>query len=566
MKDYLLTEATINWQGKTACSDDFSDTYWSREAAIAEKTHVFTDPMQVRWEKLKPGNVFTIGEIGFGFGLNFMLTAEKWKKNGFEGFLNYIAYENRPVSPSDIAILGRLMPQLPVSNLLKHYPLPLHGHHIIWFASNIKLILMFDDALNALKDTSAKIDAWYLDGFTPSKNTNIWNERVFSQMFRLSKPGATVSTYSAAGKVRRGLTNSGFRVGRKVGYGKKREMLFAAARGEWIPTNHIACKVAIVGRGIAGAYLYEALQRRSMDITIFDDGEATSSIVPQLAIYPSLAINNELRYRFSLSAFEYATQDNTYYHQTGIIFSPKNEKERDRWTKISAKFPDDFLFYRNNRVCFPSAGWLASRKLLEDTPATNQHIKKISWTSEGWLLTHKNGCFIADAVILANGAQISPISMPSIVDVIPGLVLSVHLKNPISQVTTGHSSIFPPLNNCSTVSGLYDRDLATVTEYHINELLGDIEISHEILSADIGYRSTTRDRLPLCGVVPSWSDPNEPDQAGLYLLQGLGSHGATTARLCAEYITTLITQEPSVLGISMQKALEPKRFLLRNSN
>ena len=304
MSDYVLTEASISWEGRTAYSRYFGDVYWSRDAAVSEKTHVFTDPIQSSWEQLKPHNLFSIGEIGFGFGLNFMLTAEKWKHKGFQGILHYTAYENSPVSPGDLTRLGKVMPQLPVDQLLKHYPLPLHGSHIIWFTSNIKLILIFDDALNALKDTAAKVDAWYLDGFSPDKNTNIWNKRVFSQMARLSKPGATLSTFSVSGKVRRDLTNAGFMVTSRAGFGKKREMLFARARGEWLPTKQIRPKVAIVGSGLAGAYLYEALRRRSMNTMVFDDGKATSFKVPQLAVYPSLAINNEYRYRFSLSAFE----------------------------------------------------------------------------------------------------------------------------------------------------------------------------------------------------------------------------------------------------------------------
>lgn len=565
MSDYVLTEASVNWEGSTAYSRDFGDVYWSRGAAVSEKTHVFTDPIQSSWEQLKPRNLFSIGEIGFGFGLNFMLTAEKWKQKDFQGFLHYTAYEKYPVSPGDLTRLGKVIPQLPVDQLLKHYPLPFQGSHIIWFASNIKLLLIFDDALNALKDTSAKVDAWYLDGFSPDKNTNIWNERIFSQMARLSKPGATLSTFSVSGKVRRALTNAGFLVTSRAGYGKKREMLFARARGEWLPSKQIRPKVAVIGSGLAGAYLCQALRRRSINTMIFDDGKATSFKVPQLAVYPSLAINNEYRYRFSLSAFEYASLNNPYYYQTGIIFSPKNQKQRNRWLRIAAKFPNNFLDYQDGQVYFPTAGWLASRDLVEQTNAIKQHIEKVSWTGDEWLLQHKRGGDKVDVVILANGAQIAPVAMPALVDVIPGLSLSVNLKNPTSQVITGTTSIFPPINNLSTISGLYDRDLNEISQNHIDMLLQDIETSETILSADIGLRATTKDRLPLCGAVPEWSKPNAPNQVGLYLLQGLGSHGATTARLCAEYITNLIIQEPSSLGISMQKALEPKRFIGREA-
>lgn len=565
MNDYILTEASVKWEGSTAYSRDFDDIYWSREAPVPEKTHVFTELIQSSWRQLKPNNPFSIGELGFGFGLNFMLTAERWKQGGFQGFLYYTAYENHPVAPSDLVKLGKFMPQLPIDHLLKHYPLPLYGSHIIWFASNIKLTLIFDDALNALKDSVANMDAWYLDGFSPNKNTDIWNKRVFSQIARLSKPGATLSTFSVSGKVRRDLTNAGFLVTRLAGYGNKREMLFARARGEWIPTERISPKVAIIGSGLAGAYLIEALHRRSLNTVIFDDGKATSFKVPQLAVYPSLAINNEHRYRFSLSAFEYTCLSNPHYHQTGIIFTLKNQRQRNRWLKIAAKFPDYFLDYQDGQIYFPTAGWLASRDLIGQTNAIKQRIEKVSWTGDGWLLQYNGGGEKADAVVLATGAQLPPITVPALIDIIPGLALSVDLKDSPAQVVTGNASIFPPINNVSTISGLYDLNLEKVSQNHIDRLLKDIKTPYTLLTADIGMRATTKDRLPLCGPVPEWCKPNALNPVGLYILQGLGSHGATTARLCAEHIANLITQEVPALGISMQKALNPKRFIQRDT-
>ena len=248
-----------------------------------------------------------------------------------------------------------------------------------------------------------------------------------------------------------------------------------------------------------------------------------------------------------------------------MIFSPKNQRQRNRWLRIAAKFPNYFLDYQDGQVYFPTAGWLASRHLIEQTNAIKQHIEKVSWTGDEWLLKHKRGGDKADVVILATGAQIPPTAMPELVDIIPGLALSVNLKNPTSQVVTGNTSIFPPINNRSTISGLYDRELSEISQHHIDILLQDIETPDKIFSADIGLRATTKDRLPLCGAIPEWSKLNAPNQVGLYLLQGLGSHGATTARLCAEHITNLITQEPSSLGITMQKALEPKRFIGREA-
>ncbi|HAK51310.1 MAG TPA: hypothetical protein DCM54_05320 [Gammaproteobacteria bacterium] len=564
MARYLLPEASVDWHNKTPFSRDLSDIYWSRDAGVAEKTHVFTEPVLSRWQQLNAGSYFTIGELGFGFGLNFFLTVDQWRKQRTKGILHYIAFENRPVSPKDLKNLRALLPHTQVDELLRHYPRPFQGRHVIWLDKNIRLTLVFDDALDALRDTSAQIDAWYLDGFNPNKNDNLWNKRIYRQLFRLSRSGAMLTTYSVAGDVRRELTNAGFQVTRKPGFGMKREMLFACTSGDWKPANRETPRVAIIGKGLAGSYLYEALGRRSIEVQVFEDGEATSDKVPQLAVYPPLAISSEHRYRFSLAAFNYSQQDNLHFHQTGLTLNPKNATERERWKKIAAQFPDDFLCLKHKGVHFQEAGWLDSRSLTNSIPSTFEHIEEVRWDKDHWLLRGKENHYEADITILAHGAHSAPFAMPQLINVIPGLAISVKQAGVTAEVITGDATVFPARKGVSTISGIYDRAMVEPTVQHITALLGHAEES-ELLASMVGQRGATRDRLPICGTMPNWDDIKSPHLPGLYLLYGLGSHGATTARLCAEHIANLITGEPLALGRAMQRALATERFMHRDS-
>ncbi len=564
MTGYLLPEANIDWHNQTPFSHDLEDIYWSRDAGVSEKSHVFIAPVQSHWQHLSTSSHFTIGELGFGFGLNFLLTVEKWRKQRTKGTLYYIAFENRPVSADDLAKLQALLPRAQVEEFLQHYPLPFQGRHVIWYDENIRLTLVFDDALDALRDTSAQLDAWFLDGFNPKKNDNLWNKRVYGQLFRLSRPGTTLTTYSVAGEVRRELTNAGFQITRKPGFGRKRQMLFAYTSGNWTPANRETPRVAIVGKGLAGSYLYESLKRRSVEVQVFENGEATSNKVPQLAVYPPLAVSSEHRYRFSLVAYAYTRQNNPYFHQTGLTLKPKNARELDRWKKIASQFPDDFLCIRNNDIQFPDAGWLDSRNLTNSIPSKSRHIDEVNWTGTNWQLCSERNRYEADVTILAHGAQTSPFAMPQLINIIPGLALSVRQTTSESEVITGDATVFPPHNGLSTVTGVYDHAMLEPTEHHVNALLNHTGES-ELVSSVVGLRGAARDRLPICGSMPNWEDEKAPHLPGLYLLNGLGSHGATTARLCAEHITNLITTEPLALGRAMQRALAAQRFILRDS-
>ncbi len=573
---YLLPQASIRWQGQTPISNDYRDIYWSQDDGVGEKSHVFLRASQIErhWQHLTDASHFTVCEIGFGFGLNFLLTLDAWRNRKGPGLLHYISIENQPVSPSDLARLSGLLPQRTVDELLGRYPLPIRGRHVRWFGDDVRLTLVYDDAQPALKDLAGGVDAWYLDAFSPDRNGDPWSSRVFGQMFARSRPGASLTTYSVSGDVRRGLTQAGFEVSRQPGFGAKREMLSATRPDRWQATSHESPTVAVIGNGIAGAYLHEALSRRRLTTCVFEDEDPPVQ-VPQFAVCPSLAVRAEHRYRFSLSAFEYATSDNPHFHQSGLMLITEGARERQRWLRISEQLPDEFLYPTEDGFLFPRAGWISASQLTALTPRTHQRIHGVVRHANCWRLLDESGqtCQEADVVVVATGADRPPCDMPLSLDIIPGLALSIRTEQPIRRVRSGEVSLFPAMEGAHTLSGIYDRQMTEPSPAHVKELLDGFGSDCDILSSTMGLRATTRDRLPIVGAVPDWEQLTEHDSAkpfsayqpGLYVLNGLGSYGANTARLSAEHIANLITGEVPAIDKRMQRSLAAERFHIRDS-
>ncbi|MDA1301192.1 MAG: tRNA (5-methylaminomethyl-2-thiouridine)(34)-methyltransferase MnmD [Proteobacteria bacterium] len=577
---YLLPTADIEWQHGTPFSKDLNDIYWSRETGPAEKSHVFIEPagFESRWSRLTGDGFFVVAELGFGLGLNFLLTVAAWRRLKPRGILHYVSFENRPVDAREIGRLTALLPDLPVAELAARYPSAVRGHHVRWFDDQIRLTLIFDDAPRALRRFKGQVDAWYLDGFSPGCNPALWDQHAISPLFGLSRPGATLSTYSVAAVVRRSLTRAGLNIERRPGFGRKREMLVAFRPGVWKPARRPTGDVAVIGCGVAGSYLTEALIRRGIStVTIAKDG-GTSRQVRQLAVYPSLAARAEARYRFSISAFDYGRLNNVDFHKTGVTIELK-PAEIPRWAAISAQLPDDLIHLDGHQLCFPQGGWLDTPDLTDRIRASARHLETkvdgIHRSNDQWLIdTHAGqGPHHADAVFLAMGASPLPIPDCFDLDLIPGLALTV--AEPGGQagpVMTGQQTRFPPLGGTRTISGLYDRGLTQGNNEHISTLLSGISPVPRVISARIGTRAATRDRFPIAGAMPDWRGESGPgatlptDLEGLFVMAGLGSHGGNHARLLAEYLVSLYTGEPLPVDKAIQDALHPVRFQRRDAS
>jgi tRNA 5-methylaminomethyl-2-thiouridine biosynthesis bifunctional protein len=291
-----LATAALDWEPTGAPrSRRYGDIYFSPDDGPAESRHVFLDGngLPERWQR-HAAPVFRVGELGFGTGLNFLVTLETLRRQAPAGLrLHYWAVEAEPLRREDLARCARALPPVlaaPAAALAAQYPPPVPGvHRLLFDGGRVVLDLCWGDAAAALADLASHgrgwFDAWYLDGFAPAKNAALWEEALWPDLARLSRPGATVATFTAAGRVRRGLAAAGFAMAKREGFGAKRESLhgrlttpLSAARQDSTPwdlpehTPAAPSNALVIGAGIAGACAAAALARRGVAVTVLEAG------------------------------------------------------------------------------------------------------------------------------------------------------------------------------------------------------------------------------------------------------------------------------------------------------
>ena len=223
----------IHWEDGFPYSDEYQDRFFQNNA-IEEIKNIFIEPNKLS-ERIKNNSRIHIGELGFGFGLNFFVTANFWAENNTNSLpnnLEYVAIDKAMPTKEQVLKVVENFPDLKnvCENFLKNY---IHRHNDIqriYFPSlKIKLTLIQNDVESGLKNLlgfeNNQINAWYLDGFDPGKNCSMWSSSVFQNINHLSSNGATFGTYTSAGFVKRGLSKFGFDVNRVKGFDTKRHKL-----------------------------------------------------------------------------------------------------------------------------------------------------------------------------------------------------------------------------------------------------------------------------------------------------------------------------------------------------
>ncbi|ERI52737.1 hypothetical protein N878_17845, partial [Pseudomonas sp. EGD-AK9] len=261
--------AQLDWDERgQPLSRHFGDVYFSQQDGLEETRYVFlaNNDLAARFAALGDGECLCIGETGFGTGLNFLCAWQLFEQQAPAGArLHFVSVEKYPLQLADLQRALALWPELApqAEQLLVQYRAIHPGYQRLLLADGrIALTLLIGDALEQLAQLDARIDAWFLDGFNPAKNPQMWTPELFAELARLSAPGATLGTFSSAGVVRRALNDAGFRMKRVPGLGKKWEVLkgrFIGATGDetkpWFarPPHQAQDKHAVViGAGLAG--------------------------------------------------------------------------------------------------------------------------------------------------------------------------------------------------------------------------------------------------------------------------------------------------------------------------
>ena len=552
----VTTNPIVQIEDDSVLSNNFNDIYFQPNNGLEEKKYVFLDGNNLpqNWKKK---SVFTIAETGFGIGLNFLSTLKLWHETHEKNQqLHYISCE---LFPFDIQQLDDILSPIetlkPFTKIfLEKYPqVKTYGFHRIRFEEfNCTLMLIFGDCVDAFENMDAKIDAWFLDGFAPSKNPQMWSERLFKRISELSQQGTTLSTYSVAANLKKQLTENGFVIQKKKGFGKKREMLTATFQAEqteifekqpWAQTFSVNEKdeITILGAGIAGLSIADCFYSYGKKVTMIDRQVKPcleTSGNPQAMVMPSFDLNDSPEARFYLTAFLYAVRyySNQFYHPVGVHHLAFTEKQQCWQDKLLNKFnlPELLIKYHDKGILYPSAGWLDTQGHAEDKfkkidNYISAEIDKILFEDGLWHL-FSNGKLIhkCKTLILANGINVVQLLANSNIDYQLPLTAkhgqisyfktknsdSIIAKSPHVQLADGY--ITPQWNGVQTCGATFDHlpenqwfQPALPEEDHWRrniEFWKDTDYYPELLEFQshqtrAGIRVTTPDHLPVCGAV-----------------------------------------------------------------
>lgn len=232
-----IDSAKLEWTASGAPhSVDYGDIYHDAADPLGESRQVFLRANRIAERLGNHEGEFVIAEAGFGSALNFLVTANAWLAAGCPCRLRYLGFERHPLRLNDLRRSLARFPELaePAAWLLSQYPPPTAGCHRLNLHENLQLDLFLGDAAGQMllhgEGLREKVHAWYLDGFSSAVNPEMWSWDLFDLIADCSAPGATVSTYSAAGTVRRGLRDAGFSMKRIRGFAGKRHMLRGVLR------------------------------------------------------------------------------------------------------------------------------------------------------------------------------------------------------------------------------------------------------------------------------------------------------------------------------------------------
>ncbi|CAM6897419.1 bifunctional tRNA (5-methylaminomethyl-2-thiouridine)(34)-methyltransferase MnmD/FAD-dependent 5-carboxymethylaminomethyl-2-thiouridine(34) oxidoreductase MnmC [Enterobacter hormaechei] len=582
MKQNAIQPANLEFNAEgTPVSRDFDDVYFSNDNGLEETRYVFLDGnhLGTRFPE-HPRRLFVVAESGFGTGLNFLTL---WQ--AFDCFraaypeatlqrLHFISFEKFPLTAHDLRLAHQRWPELAhwAEQLQTQWPPAIGGcHRLILDDGRVTLDLWLGD-INDLTDKlddsmNQKVDAWFLDGFAPAKNPDMWSPHLFSAMARLARPGATLATFTSAGFVRRGLQEAGFTMRKTKGFGRKRDMLVGVmeqdlaipAQAPWFARRASTSReVAIVGGGIASALLSLALLHRGWQVTLYcaDEAPATgASGNRQGALYPLLSAHDPALFQFFPAAFTFARR---LYDSLPVAFDHDwcgvtqlgwDEKSQQKITQmLSLGLPEDIAHAVTAQqvaetagvdtgcggIQYPLGGWLCPAELTSAAIALGQSrgltvhyahkVQSLSRTAH-WELRFADGKEAQHAsVVLANGHHISQFTQTASLPVYPvgGQVSHIPTAPELSKLRQvlcydGYLTPQNPSNGHHCIGASYHRG---ETDMHYSEAdqqqnrqrlvdsFPDASWAKEVDvsegQARCGVRCATRDHLPMAGNVPDY--------------------------------------------------------------
>lgn len=566
--DLAHPHARLEWdeQGQPL-SSEFADVYFSNENALAETRYVFLANNQLaeRFSALKAHEQFVVGETGFGTGLNFLCTWQLFEQHAVAGaHLHFVSVEKYPLSKSDLLRALALWPELgPYAEPLLAQYVALHPgfQRIVLAGGRIVLTLLIGDALTLFGQLDAKIDAWFLDGFAPAKNPDMWTPELFAQLARLSHSDTTLGTFTSTGYVRRRLNDAGFKMKRVPGLGKKWEVLKGtfigsadSAEKPWFarPTTVTGARTALViGAGLAGCATAASLAQRGWKVTLLErhNGIAQeASGNPQGVLYLKLSAHHTALSRLIVSGYGHTRRVLEHLHKgkdwdnCGVLQLAFDAKEAQRQAQLAAAFPADLLLdlaqaeaeekagttLTSGGLFYPEAGWVHPPALcqwLSQHPGITLQLhqqalelRRMDGQWQAW--NGEQRLASASVVILASAAEIKGFEQAAHLPLkrIRGQITrlpATDTSRALRTVVCAEGYIAPVREDEHTLGASFDfnsDDLTLNSADHASnlQLLEEIspKLSHQLNAPELdpeslqgraAFRCTSPDYLPIVG-------------------------------------------------------------------
>ncbi|MEP0356741.1 bifunctional tRNA (5-methylaminomethyl-2-thiouridine)(34)-methyltransferase MnmD/FAD-dependent 5-carboxymethylaminomethyl-2-thiouridine(34) oxidoreductase MnmC [Paraglaciecola sp.] len=585
-----INHADIHFnENGTPYAKQFDDLYFSDAKGLGETEHVFLKNNQIleRWECWQEQN-FVIAETGFGTGLNFLVTLMHFdlfqKRSTAQQFqLNFTSIEKYPINIKDLTQALSLYPQLSQYSeaLLAQYPLLIAGCHRLSFLNGAATLdLWFGDVKQVLPQIEVPqtglIDAWYLDGFAPSKNPDMWDQFLFEHMAMLAKNECSFSTFTAAGFVKRGLREAGFDVQKRPGHGRKRDMLagiYSRPADEPLRIPYFkrakatapAPRVAIIGGGLAGANCAYALSKRGITASLYckDAGIAQgASGNIQGGFYPQLNADAGNASQIHATAFTYASRMYRELLRSGANFTHQwcgtlqvafNDKVTQRYQKLvhNKTWPESLIRWVDSQdasnlanvplpypgLFIEQGGWLHLPELIaalvmqsKADVKVNHQLVSTELKGDTWQLNWQDGTHSeADIIIFAIGSDspnLDPLK-PLPFRLVRGQVENLNSENELAELTTvlcHKGYLTPSFDNMNTIGSTYVKE-DTSCEHRLSEQQQNIDTQQKALqkcdwinsisatqNGRAGVRCSTPDHLPMVGAVPNIAAQSEQYQ------------------------------------------------------
>lgn len=628
MKTEPITPARIEF-GDVPYAPLFDDLYHPRMGALEQARHVFLqgNDLPQRWSGRAR---FTILETGFGLGNNFLASWQAWRDDAQRcRRLFFVSIERHPPAAADLARAHADSPLRALATQLQSAwpPLTPNLHVLDFEGGRVQLLLGLGDVARLLPELHVEADAFFLDGFAPARNPQMWQPWVLKALGRKAAPGATLATWSVARELREGLTSAGFDVRLAPGAGGKREITLARFAPRHAPRIDRAAPPAaiadagqavVVGAGIAGAAAARALLAAGLQVTVIDRRAAPAAETsgnPAGLYHGTVHADDGPHARLFRAASQVARHD--YGGACGVLRRGGLSLPAMQALLAQQNVPPEYLQALDAGAAsalagvplaepawwfYPGGGWLDAgawiRRQLAQSGLTwiaDTAVARLGRGDQGWLLHDAGGHTIARApiVVLANAAGAAPLLAPLGYARWP-------LTHSRGQVTVFRSTLarrlrLPvagdgyaiPLGDDTLLCGATREDgdpapddLASLREadhrHNIDRLQRLTGLTAPADAASwagrAGWRLQSADRLPIAGAMPSSPLPAGqrmdqvrllPREPGLFVLTALGARGLTLAPLLGRLVAAQATGAPWPLEQDLAAAIDPARWLVR---